>query len=399
MKTCDFLVIGGGVIGLSLARELKRRHGSADVRLIEKESEVGQHASGRNSGVLHAGFYYTPDSLKARFTRDGNASMRAYCEARAIPVNSCGKLVVARNEDEHAGLDVLLDRGRRNRIEVMSVTESEAHEIEPRARTTGRALWSPTTASVDPRQVVAAMYNDAVREGIQVDRGARFLACNGTGVRTSAGSISPRYVVNASGLQADLIARQFGFSEHYRIVPFKGLYLYSSEPPGALRTNVYPVPNLRNPFLGVHFTVAANGAIKIGPTAIPALWREHYQGTGGFDSREMADVCYRQFRLFTAPATGLWRLAFAETRKYSRAHMVALAGELVSGTSVEHYRQWGKPGLRAQLVDIKKNRLEMDFVLEGDNRSMHVLNAVSPAFTCALPFASHVADVIEARIG
>lgn len=398
MDTCDFLIIGGGVIGLSIARELRRRYGDAAVRLIEKEPDVGQHASGRNSGVLHAGFYYTPDSLKARFTRDGNARMRAYCAARGIPVNACGKLVVARNDGEHAGLDILLERGQRNGIEIRAITEREAREIEPRVRTAGRALWSPTTASVDPKQVVSAMRDDAIGEGIRIDRGVRFVGRDGRNIRTTAGSIDAGYVVNAAGLQADQIARRFGFSRRYRIVPFKGLYLYSDEPPGALRTNVYPVPDLRNPFLGVHFTVAANGAIKIGPTAIPAFWREHYEGFAGFDAGELAAVCYRQLRLFAAPQTGLWRLAVEETRKYSRAHMVALAGELVSGTRVAQYRHWGKPGLRAQLVDIGKNRLEMDFVLEGDDRSTHVLNAVSPAFTCSLPFAEHVVNAISARM-
>jgi L-2-hydroxyglutarate oxidase LhgO len=398
MDTCDFLIIGGGVIGLSIARELRRRYGDATVHLIEKESDVGQHASGRNSGVLHAGFYYTPDSLKARFTRDGNARMREYCAARGIPVNACGKLVVARNDGEHAGLDILLERGQRNGIEIEAITEREAREIEPRVRTAGRALWSPTTASVDPKQVVGAMRDDAIGEGIRIDRGVRFVGRNGRTIRTTAAGIDARYVVNAAGLQADQIARRFGFSRRYRIVPFKGLYLYSDELPGALRTNVYPVPDLRNPFLGVHFTVAANGAIKIGPTAIPAFWREHYEGLAGFDAGELAAVCYRQLRLFAAPQTGLWRLAIEETRKYSRAHMVALAGELVSGTSVAQYRHWGKPGLRAQLVDIGKNRLEMDFVLEADDRSMHVLNAVSPAFTCSLPFAEHVVNTISARM-
>lgn len=399
MYTCDFLVIGGGIIGISISRELKRRYADASVRLIEKEADVGQHASGRNSGVLHAGFYYTQDSLKARFTRDGNARLRAYCDERGIAVNACGKLVVARNEQEHAGLDILIERGHHNGIELESITEQEAREIEPRVRTAGRALWSPTTASVDPREVVRAMRDDALREGIQIDRGVRFLMRRGSELRTSAGAIAAGFVVNTAGLQADQIARQFGFSSRYRIVPFKGLYLYSGEPPGALRTNVYPVPDLRNPFLGVHFTVAANGAIKIGPTAIPAFWREHYDGFHGFDLGEIAAVCYRHARLFAAPQTGLWRLAMEETRKYSRTYMVRLAGELVSGTDVAHYSHWGKPGLRAQLVDIRSNRLEMDFVLEGDDKSLHVLNAVSPAFTCALPFANHVVNMIAGRIG
>ena len=145
------------------------------------------------------------------------------------------------------------------------------------------------------------------------------------------------------------------------------------------------MPDLRNPFLGVHFTLAANGAIKIGPTAIPAFWRENYRGLDNFHIGEAADILFRQARLLLSSGFDFKRLAWEETKKYSRKHMVALASALVSGVDEGMYKRWGKPGIRAQLVDMREQRLEMDFVLEGDARSMHVLNAVSPAFTCALP--------------
>ncbi len=399
MKRPDFLVIGGGIVGISVARELKRRYRDCRVALIEKEPDVARHASGRNSGVLHAGFYYTPDSLKARFTRDGNRALTEYCEARGIPLNRCGKLVVAGNEDEHARLDELLARGRKNGIELHAVTEAEATSIEPRARTVGRAIFSPTTASVDPVRVVQAMKSDALAEGIDMRFGARFIGRTPGGVMTSAGRIDARYVVNAAGLYADRIARQYGFSQNYRILPFKGLYLYSDEPPGAIRTNIYPVPDLRNPFLGVHFTVAANGAIKIGPTAIPAFWREHYQGLGNFHIAEMTDILWRQVRLLCSAGFDFRRLAFEEFRKYSRARMVSLARTLARDVSAPQFRRWGQPGIRAQLVDITNGKLEMDFVVEGDNRSLHVLNAVSPAFTAALPFAAYVSDRVGRALG
>jgi (S)-2-hydroxyglutarate dehydrogenase len=399
VSASDFVVIGGGVIGLSIARELKRRYADSRVTVLEKEPDTGRHASGRNSGVLHAGFYYTPDSLKARLTRVGNAALTEYCQARDLPINPCGKLVVTRDASELPALDELLRRGRVNGIALEPVDARQAQAIEPRARTFERALFSPTTASVDPARVVAAMTQDARAEGVRLETGRRFLRRAADAVVTDRGRIDAGYVVNAAGLYADRIARAYGFSHRYRILPFKGLYLYSDEPAGAIRTHIYPVPDLRNPFLGVHFTVAVDGRIKIGPTAIPAFWRENYRGLDGFRAGELWDIVRRQARLLLRSDFDFKRLAIEEIRKHSRARMVALARGLARGVEAGHYRHWGRPGIRAQLLDIERNRLEMDFVIEGDARSLHVLNAVSPAFTCALPFAAHVCDEIGRRLG
>lgn len=399
MQTCDFLIIGGGVIGLSIARELRRRRTDASVVLIEKEPACGAHASGRNSGVLHAGFYYSPDSLKAKFTRLGNEQLTAYCEEKHIPLNKCGKLVVAKDAADLPALDELFRRGHLNGITLQPLTDTEAKSIEPRVKTYQRALFSPRTSTVSPLEVVNAMRQDAVREGIQIQCGTAYRGRDNGNVRTNRERIEAGYVVNAAGLYADKIAMDYGFSERYRILPFKGLYLYSDEPPGSIRTNIYPVPDLRNPFLGVHFTITADGKAKIGPTAIPALWRENYEGLGSFNFGELVEVATRGLGLLTGAGFDFRRLAREELAKYSRSKMVSLASVLAEGVAEQNYKKWGRPGIRAQLLDIKKRKLEMDFVLEGDHRSMHVLNAVSPAFTCSLPFASHVCDHIDKAIG
>jgi L-2-hydroxyglutarate oxidase LhgO len=395
MERTDFLVVGGGIIGLALSLALRRRHSRARVMVLEKEPDCGIHASGRNSGVLHAGFYYTADSLKARFTRDGNARMRAYCEERGLRVNRCGKLVVARNEADLSGLDELMRRGRANGVELEEISAEDAQRIEPRARTHERAIYSPTTCSVDPTEVVASVVRDARDAGIIVRTGTAYRGSRAGVVRTSGGDISAGYVVNAAGVHADRVARDFGFAQRYRILPFKGLYLYATSTAEQLRTNVYPVPDLRNPFLGVHFTVTVGGKVKIGPTATPAFWREHYTGFGNFDLRECADIVSREAGLFVRNDFGFRALAISELRKYSQPQMVRLASELVTGISRERYRSWGPPGIRAQLIDVTTNKLEMDFRLEGDARSLHVLNAVSPGFTCAMPFADYVVDHAE----
>jgi len=398
MNSPDFLVIGGGIIGLSIARELKRRHKQTQIALLEKEAQCGLHASGRNSGVIHAGFYYTADSLKAKFTRDGNRILREYCESRKIRVNQCGKLVVVQNEAELKQLDELLRRGEANGVPLQSISAEEAKAIEPRVRTFERAIFSPTTATADPAQVLQAMEQDALSEGIRIFRNAAYVKRRNGHISTVAGEFHAGFVVNAAGLYADRVARDFGFSEDYRILPFKGIYLYSEEPAGSLRTNVYPVPDLRNPFLGVHFTVRVDGRTKIGPTAIPAFWREQYRGFENFKWDELAEILFRDLGLLFFSGFDFKRIAAEELLKYSRSRLVSLASALLERVRVEDYTHWGVPGIRAQLLHLKTRKLEMDFIIQGDDKSLHVLNAVSPAWTCSGPFANYVCDKIDSLI-
>ena len=395
MITCDFLIIGGGIIGISVARELKRRYPDSKVILIEKENDFGLHASGRNSGVLHAGFYYTANSFKANFTRTGNQQLTKYCESKNILINKCGKLVVAKNESELLLLDELISRAKANKVPLDSISEKEAKTIEPRVKTFERALFSPTTSSVNPEKVVQAMCADAIKEGSILRSQVSYLNKISRGsVMTSQGEIAFGYMVNAAGLYADRIAQDFGFSKDYRILPFKGLYLYSNEPSETFRTSIYPVPDLRNPFLGVHFTVTAEQKVKIGPTAIPAFWRENYKGLSNFNFNELLEILLRQAGLFWSSDFGFKTLAFEETQKYSQAKLISLASLLAEGVRPSSFNKWGKPGIRAQLLNIREKKLEMDFVTEGDSKSLHILNAVSPAFTCAIPFANYTCEKI-----
>lgn len=395
----DFLVIGGGIIGLTLARELRTRHPGATIRVIEKEKAFGEHASGRNSGVLHSGFYYTADTLKARFAREGNRRLTEYCTQRRLPVNRCGKLVVARDETELAGLDELLRRGAANGVDVHGISAAEARELEPEARTHERALWSPTTSTVDPIAVLTALNDDLTAAGVIVSRDTTYRRRNRDGsIRTSAGTVSAGYVINAAGLHADSIAHDFGFAQHYHILPFKGVYLYGSGRL-TLRRHVYPVPTLANPFLGVHFTVTVDGHTKLGPTAIPAFWREHYAGLSRFRPGEFADVVWREAMLFLRNDFDFRALARDEMRKYKRETLVGLAAELVPAARPDDFTRWGRAGIRAQLLDTRTRQMVMDFCHEGDDRSFHVLNAVSPGFTCSIPFSEHLCDEIGRLAG
>jgi L-2-hydroxyglutarate oxidase LhgO len=395
----DFLVIGSGIIGISIARELKSRNPDSNICILEKEHQCGIHASGRNSGVLHAGFYYSTDSLKARFTKEGNQRLTEYCEVNHLAIKKCGKLIVAQSESELIGLDELIIRAKKNDVALELITAEDALAIEPRAKTYQKALFSPTTASINPEELVKSLLFDAVQAGVQLRTNTQYIRrIDQHSIETSNGPFEAKYIINAAGLYADKIGRDFGFSKDYRILPFKGLYLYSNEPPGTLKTHIYPVPDLTNPFLGVHFTITSDSRTKIGPTAIPAFWREQYQGWKNFNVPELTEIILRQAGLFLSSSFDFKALAFRELKKYSKPLLVSLATKLAKDVDIKHYQQWGQAGIRAQLLNIKKKELEMDFVLEGDDQSMHILNAVSPGLTCALPFADYVCDKSRKRL-
>jgi L-2-hydroxyglutarate oxidase len=394
-KAVDYLIIGGGIIGINMALHLKRRNPGCSISVVDKEPELGLHGSGRNSGVVHAGFYYTANSLKARFTRDGNAALKEYIRERKIPLNECGKLVVANDESELSTLDELHQRGQMNGVDLHKITEQEAKEIEPRVKTCKHALWSPATATADPKPVLQAFRKDAADMGIEFHCSEPFMKSEGNRVWTKNMEFDAGYVVNAAGLYADQVAHQFSFGKDYAILPFKGLYLKSNEPVGSFKTNIYPVPNLQNPFLGVHVTVTVDGHHKIGPTAMPAFWREQYKGMENFNLGELMETMGLGSQLMLKADFDFRRLAREELRKYHRSHLVKLSQSLASGLELPTLKHWGPSGIRAQLLNLKNKSLEMDFVFEGDSKSFHVLNSVSPGWTCSIPFTEYMVDEIE----
>ncbi|MBF0146547.1 MAG: L-2-hydroxyglutarate oxidase [Magnetococcales bacterium] len=390
----DYLIVGAGIIGINIALELRRRFPNAVIALADKEAGAGHHASGRNSGVLHAGFYYPADSLKARFTREGNRLMREYCLEHGLPINPCGKLVVAVSEQDLAGVEQLKERARANQVILESMDPATAKKMEPALQNPLAVLYAPATAVIDPKAVMASQLTQAATAGIKLFFHAPFRGRTATGIRIGHEVMTCGYFINAAGLYADQIARNFGFSKDMAILPFKGLYLKLGMKPDKIRTHIYPVPDLNNPFLGVHYTVTVDGGIKIGPTALPALWREHYRGWSGFNPIEMMDILVREGRLFLNNRFGFRHLALQEMKKMSKRTMLQFASALAIPPGPIDAWHWGPAGIRAQLIRLGDHSLVMDFHFEGDQRSFHILNAVSPGLTCSIPFARHACDRI-----
>ena len=389
-KDFDYIIIGAGIMGLSMANALKKRHPASRILVIDKDADVAAHASGRNSGVLHAGFYYSADSFKAKFTVAGNIALKEFCRNHNVPVNDCGKLVVARNEQELSALDELLKRGQANGSNVSLINEAEAEKIEPNVRTYKRALFSPDTASVDPAEVCRALKNDLMENDVQFSFNTGYRSHNKTSIETTCGDFTAKTLINAAGLYADKIAQDYGLGFRYTMIPFKGLYLKYTKNKTDVKINIYPVPDLRNPFLGVHFTKAVDGSIKIGPTAIPAFWRENYSLRENFKAGELFEILTYETLLFFKNSFNFRDLAFEEMRKYNRKYFINLACAMVKHIDPDGFTCHTAPGIRAQLLDKKSLSLVQDFVVEAGDSTVHILNAVSPAFTCAFPFSDYI---------
>lgn len=389
----SFVIIGAGIIGLSVAKALKENVQDAKILVIEKEIQEAMHSSGRNSGVLHAGFYYTADSLKAKFTRDGNYAWREFCDKRSLPINLCEKVVVAKDETELASIEELYARGIKNGVDVRIIDENELSSIDPNAKTYKKALYSPNTSTIDPTLLCSILKQELENSGVKFIFSDGYDSKTDDGIKLKSGRyIKAKQVINCAGLYADKIAADFGFGKEYTIIPFKGIYLKYSGKTAPIKTNIYPVPNLKNPFLGVHYTITVDGTVKIGPTAIPAFWRENYEGFANFSFYEFLTIIGYEMKLFFYNVFGFRSLAFEEIKKYHKSYFVSLAASLTKTIDKDKFKEWSKPGIRAQLLNKKTLELVQDFVVEGDAKSVHVLNAVSPAFTAALPFGEWVVE-------
>ena len=386
----DVLIIGAGIVGLSVGIALLQARPSLKILVIDKEDGPGQHASGRNSGVLHAGFYYSPDSLKAKFCREGNAELRKLCIENEIPVLECGKVVVARNAEEDGRLDLLYSRGITNGVELEIHDAANLEKHEPLARTHGRYLWSPKTAISDPRAVTTAMVRRFESLGGKISYSSKVQISEFSGEVCVKG-FEVKYVINSAGAQSDRLARHLGMAKDYAMVPFMGIYRSVESKKLPLKRLVYPVPHPINPFLGVHFTLTLDGKVKIGPTAIPILGREQYSLASGWSLSDIAQALVATNALIRGSAHSFGDILKSELPKLKQSLLIKESATLVP--SARQIRDWKKkpPGIRSQLVNIKSGRLEQDFIVENFHNSTHILNAVSPGWTSAIPFGRWVA--------
>lgn len=398
-NNCDILILGGGMVGLSIANQLVERDITSSITILDKEQELGLHSSGRNSGVLHAGLYYKPGSLKARVCVEGARRLRAWVEERDLPLNPCGKVIVPPRAELDAQLDVLAERGRANGAEVELWDADQLREMIPEARTaSGRALWSPNTAVVKPISVVRRLREDLTDRGVKMLYGEGHFEARPVEqqVKLSDGTeLSYGHLFNCTGLQSDRVAMSFGVGDHYTLLPFKGLYWQlKANCPIQPHTNLYPVPDLSVPFLGVHFTPSADETpvVSIGPTATMALGRENYQSLEAIEPVMAARNIGVLARQYLTNRGGFRRYVHEQALLSLPPLLIRSAQELIPSVKPEHIELSQKVGIRSQLFNHQTECLEDDFLCLPGPSSTHILNAISPAFTASFALADLIID-------
>ena len=393
---CQVLIVGAGITGLTIAREFVSR-GIGDILILEKERSLGLHASGRNSGVLHAGMYYTPDTLKAKFCVEGNRLMKQFCREKGLTLNETGKVILARSPSEIKALYELKRRADLCGARAFLIDGKRLHELEPHATTCNEALFSPDTAIIRPTEVLKALEKELTQS-------AKVTICYETVFRglfaerqaqTSRGVIRFDKFINAAGSYADRIAHQFGLAKEYKLLPFKGTYKKLVHDRSFLvRGNIYPVPDLRTPFLGVHLTRSADGEILAGPTAVPAFGRENYRVFEGW-GWETLPILWRNSILMFKNHT-FRHVALTEPRKYLKRFVLKEARRLVPELTIHDLTETDHVGIRPQLIHWPTKALVMDFIVLRNGNSLHILNPISPAFTTSLAFAK---DMVAQLLG
>ena len=395
----DVLILGGGMVGLSIANQLLERGITNSITILDKEPKLGLHSSGRNSGVLHAGLYYKPGSLKAKVCVEGARRLRSWVEERGLPLNPCGKVIVPTRAELDTQLDVLAERGKANGAKVEFCNSDQLRELAPEARSaSGRALWSPNTAVVKPISVVRRLHQDLADQGVKMLQGEHDFKTRPAQreLALSDGTfLSYGHLFNCTGLQADRVAQGFGIGDQYTLLPFKGLYWQlKANCPFQPRTNLYPVPDLSMPFLGVHFSPSADETpvVSLGPTATPAFGRENYRGLKAIEPLMAANNTGILARQYLTNRGGFRRYVHEQAFLAIPPFLIRAAQELIPAVKPEHIELSQKVGIRSQLFNRETERLEDDFLCLPGQSSTHVLNAISPAFTASFALADLIID-------
>lgn len=396
MPTSDLIVIGGGIVGLATAYKYQQQFPGRSVLLLEKESELAAHQTGRNSGVLHSGIYYKPGSLKAKNCREGKLAMEAFCQAEGVPYDICGKVIVALSDEELPRLDSIYERGQANGVKCEIISRERLLELEPHVAGI-RAIHVPETGIVDYPMVCQKLAERIVAAGGEIKLGTAALGFKSDGantiVETIAGGFAARQVVNCAGLYSDRVAALTGEEPPAKIIPFRGEY-FELEPEAEhlVKNLIYPVPDPAFPFLGVHFTRMINGGVECGPNAVLAFAREGYFKST-INIPELAESL--TYPGFLRLAAKYWKMGAGEMwRSVSKRAFVRALARLVPEIKAEHLVA-APAGVRAQAL-MRDGSLVDDFLIESHGNVVNVLNAPSPAATSALTIGDSIVERLAA---
>jgi len=386
----DIVIGGTGAVGLFLAYSIKKRYPHKTIAVLDKETHAGLHTSGRNSGVLHAGIYYKPSSLKAQVCVSGSRRLGQWVKERKLPLNECGKLILPQSNEVDEQIEILAARGMRNGAEVEIVSKKKINELCPYARSaTGRGLWSPMTKVTSPKHVINQLVNELENLGVAFVYEFQITGYDSITNCLSNGDDKQVYFghfFNCLGLYSDKIAQLFGVGNKYTLVPFKGLYWDIDNNSGIdIHTNIYPVPDLNMPFLGVHLTPSAlkSKPSTVGPTATIAWGRENYRGIDQIDPTIIASNLSIIGSQYINNQGGFRNYVHEQALLFSKGKIAEQAQKLIPELKSSHLSLSKKVGIRPQLFNNSCNKLEDDFICIAGKDSTHVVNAISPAFSAS----------------
>ncbi|TDR06841.1 L-2-hydroxyglutarate oxidase [Marinomonas communis] len=394
----DIVIIGAGIVGLSTAWQMKNKYPDKRIAVLEKESSVALHQTGHNSGVIHAGVYYAPGSLKAKFCKEGAAATKSFCQQHNIPFEECGKLLVATDELELQRMDALFERCKTNDLEVHYLSQKELNEREPNVVGKG-ALFVPSTGIVNYKRVCEKLAELLTNQGgnIHLATTVTHLAEDASNVmiETTRGVFKAKYLVSCGGLMADRLTKMLNIPTDFQIVPFRGEYYRLSPHHNQIVNHlIYPIPDPELPFLGVHLTRMIDGSVTVGPNAVQGWKREGY-GRINFDVKDVTDML--RFKGYWRLLKNYWKVGIKETYnswcKDGYLKEVKKYCPMVQRSDLEPY----PAGIRAQAV-LRDGKLVHDFLFAQSPRTLHVCNAPSPAATSAFPIGAYIIAKLEEQM-
>ena len=395
----DFIIIGSGIIGLTLAFKLKKNQPSSKILILEKETDSIQHGSGRNSGVIHSGVYYDPGSLRATLGVRGGVELKEYIKSKQLWIDECGKLLIPTSENSFQNIESLFQRGVSNGVVIKKLTGNEIQSLEPNINTKyNSGLLIPFTSVADPKEVSKSLLFDLKQLGVDVFYNEQVIKIEDEGkiIISHLKSYSCEHSFNCSGLQSDVVAKSAGLEFRYSFLPFKGKYWKITDPSFKLKHLVYPVPDLQYPFLGLHSSHKRDGSFYIGPSSTPVFGREYYSRANKLQLSEALSLALSFSIKILKNENKLRTLALQEAKLLTKNGFLDEVEKLLNNIPTDSIQpSLEKIGIRSQVFDPLSKTLVNDFIIINQKHSTHVLNAISPAWTASFAFADHLIQLAK----
>ena len=388
----DFAIIGSGIIGLTLAFKLKQKFNNSKITIFEKETNSISHGSGRNSGVLHSGIYYEPESLRANLCVTGAKELKEYIKSENLWINECGKLLLPTSEYSYSNLENLFNRAKKNGVEINKIKNEEIKRIEPNTNCQFEyGLHVPFTSVADPKEVSKSLIENLRKMNVEINYNFKILKINEQKLFTQNNTVEAGHIFNCAGLFADEIAKNSNLEFRYSFLPFKGKYWKIKNKNFKLNHLVYPIPDLRYPFLGLHSSHNRHGDFYIGPSSTPVFGREQYNGILGDNLKESIGLIFNFSKKIIFNENKLRTLALQELSLLTKRGFFDQMKKMFNNINPDDLELSDqKVGIRSQIFDPQSKNLVNDFVVINQKNATHVLNAISPAWSASFAFADHL---------